>query len=115
MQYSAYCLLLMCIIVHVMRYVNAFFCRWQSGRCAALLRAAQGCEGANCTGHRGGGAVRCRDGRGRCGARVRLQSLRGPAGFYAVRAMALRTLALRACRLCSGVWPEVSNVISALE
>ena len=44
-----------------------------------------------------------------------LQPLRGSAGFYAARAMALRTLALRACRLCSGVWPEVSTVISALE
>ena len=43
------------------------------------------------------------------------QPLRGSAGFYAARAMALRTLALRACRLCSGVWPEVSTVISALE
>ena len=44
-----------------------------------------------------------------------LQPLRGSVGFYAARAMALRTLALRACRLCSGVWPEVSTVISALE
>ena len=44
-----------------------------------------------------------------------LQLLKGSAGFYAARAMALRTLALRACRLCSGVWPEVSTVISALE
>ena len=44
-----------------------------------------------------------------------LQPFRPGAGFYATRAMALRTLALKVCRLCSGVWPEVSTVISALE
>jgi len=49
MQYNAYDLLLMCIIMHVMRHVNAFFCRWQSGGCAALLRAAQGGRTAQAT------------------------------------------------------------------
>ena len=114
MQYNAYDLLLMCISMHVMRHVNAFFCRWQPGGCAALLRAAQG----------GGRTAQATVAVALCGAVMGvgaaasvsgLQPLRGSAGFYAARAMALRTLALRACRLCSGVWPEVSTVISALE
>lgn len=114
MQYSAYDLLLMCIIVHVMRYVNAFFCRWQSGGCAAPLRAAQG-EGRTAQATVAVALCGAGMGMGAAAPVSGLQPLRGSAGFYAARAMALRTLALRACRLCSGVWPEVSTVISALE
>jgi len=90
-------------------------------RCWALLRAAQGVigEGASCRGRRGGGrcAVLCCAGMGVGAAAPMsgLQPFRPGAGFYATRAMALRTLALKVCRLCSGVWPEVSTVISALE
>ena len=113
MQISAYHLLFICTVMHVVRCVNAFFCRWQSGGCAALLRAAQGGRTAQAT-----VAVALCDagmGVGAAASVSGLQPLWGRAGFYAARAMALRTLALRACRLCSGVWPEVSTVISALE
>ena len=113
MQISAYHLSFICTVMHVVRCVNAFFCRWQSGGCAALLRAAQG------------GELHRPLWRWLCAVPGWAWVLRRPcpvcsrsggrAGFYAARAMALRTLALRACRLCSGVWPEVSTVISALE
>lgn len=91
MQYSAYSLRLMC---------------------TPAVSCAVGARDAHAT---VGGSAQCRNGRKRCGARVRAAAAWGSAGFYAARAMALRTLALRACRLCSGVWPEVSTVISDLE
>ena len=54
---------------------------------------------------RSGGATPCA-GRGRCGGAHRV-------GAQAARAVALRTPMCRAARLCSGVCPEVSIVMSA--
>ena len=115
MQYSAYYLMLMCINMHVFRYVNAFFCRWRLAdvqRRRGLRRGVRGRTAQATVAVALCGAVM---GVGAAASVSGLQPLRGSAGFYAARAMALRTLALRACRLCSGVWPEVSTVISALE
>ena len=115
MQYSAYYLMLMCINMHVFRYVNAFFCRWRLAdmqRRRGLRRGVRGRTAQATVAVALCGAVM---GVGAAASVSGLQPLRGSAGFYAARAMALRTLALRACRLCSGVWPDVSTVISALE